>query len=105
MASIHFICRDRANLHPVGHPIYDSGDWDITVEDAARLTGGMIFLHQAKAQLSYFGGVIESHRLTETGNAHSQRVVFRFTFVPEGKDVKWRGADHDRAWTSGIVGD
>jgi hypothetical protein len=105
MPSIHFICRNRANLHPVKHPVYDSGDWDVTPEDAARLAGGMIYLHQTKAKLSYFGGRIDSYRTTETGNSHRLRIVFTFTSTPEGKGVKWRGTDHPRSWTSGVVED
>jgi hypothetical protein len=105
MFSIHFICRDRANLRPVKPPVYDSGDWDVTPEDGARLVGGMIYLHQTKAALSYFGGKIESYSTTETDNSHRLRIVFRFTFMREGQGAKWRGADHDRAWTSGVVED
>lgn len=65
----------------------------------------MIYLHQTKSKLSYFGGRIVSFHMIETDNAHSQRIVFRFTFRPEGKGKVWRGTDHDRAWTSGVVED
>jgi hypothetical protein len=105
MHSIHFVCRDRANLYPVKPPVYDSGDWDVTPEDGARLTGGMIYLHQTKAALSYFGGKIDSYRITETDNAHPRRIIFTFTYMPEGRGAKWRGGVHARAWTSGVVED
>jgi hypothetical protein len=50
MTSIHLVCRDNQHLTPIKAPVYESGDWDITLEDAERLVGGMIFLHQTKAQ-------------------------------------------------------
>ena len=105
MISIHFVCRDRQNLNPVKHPLYESGHWDLTPEEAKNLVGGMIYLHQTKTKLSYFGGRIDDYRSVETENARSQRVVFIFTYRPEGKGAKWRGADHARAWTSGIIPD
>ena len=105
MSSIHFICRDRANLHPVNPPVYESGDWDVTPEDADKLVVGMIYLHQTKAALSYFGGKITSYRMTETDNLHRRRIVFTFTSMPEAKGVKWRGTNHSRAWTSGVIED
>ena len=103
MLCIHFLCRDRLNVHAVKHPVYESGDWDVSKEDAERLVGGMIFLHQAKAQTSYVGGRIESFREIDTEMAHSRRVVFKFTSLAEGKGVRWQGADHSMAWTSGVV--
>ena len=103
MPSIHFICKGRANLRPVKHPPYDSGDWDVTPEDGARLVGGMIYLHETKSKGSYFGGKIDSCYPTETDNSHRLRIIFRFTFTPEGKGAKWCGTDHPRAWTGGVV--
>lgn len=102
--SIHFICRGRLNLHALKHPLYESGNWDLSSEDAARVVGGLIFLHETKAERSYFGGRIEGFREIETDNARSRRVVFRFTSsVTEGKGREWQGDDSPRAWTSGVV--
>ncbi|HXD90213.1 MAG TPA: hypothetical protein VNU00_04075 [Candidatus Binataceae bacterium] len=103
MLGIHFICPERANLHEIEHPVHESGDWDVTAEDAASLVGGMLYLHKTKKEPSYFGGKIESFRMVTTDNSHSQRVIFRFTFVPEAKNQKWRGTYHARAWKSGLV--
>jgi hypothetical protein len=97
MPSIHFICPERANLHTIHGPVYESGDWDLKLEDATRLVGGMIYLHKTKVESSYFGGKIESFRPIETDNSRSLRIVFRFTFVPEAKNRKWRGTGHARA--------
>lgn len=105
MASIHFICKNRLNLKPDPHPVYESGNWDITEREAARLVGGMLHLHQTKADLSYFGGRIESYRIIDTEHAHSARVVFRLMSLVEAKGVRWRGDRSPRAWTSGVVDD
>ncbi|TMB35491.1 MAG: hypothetical protein E6J62_02705 [Deltaproteobacteria bacterium] len=104
MPSIHFICRRGLNLQVVKHPVYESGVWDIE-KDAPRLVGGMMFLHETKADKSYFGGRIESYRVVETDEAHSRRVVFTVTSLREGKGASWRGTAHGMAWTSGVVED
>src|SRR5438445_7469752 len=72
MPSIHFICRGSLNVHVVKHPVYESGVWDVE-NDAAQLVGGMMFLHEKKADRSYFGGRIESYRVVETDYARSRR--------------------------------
>lgn len=103
MLGIHFLCRDRLHVHAIKHPVYESGTWDVSPEDAQRLVGGLIFLHQSKAQPSYIGGVIDSFREVQTEMAHSRRIIFKFTSTAEGKGVRWQGADHSMAWTGGIV--
>jgi hypothetical protein len=104
MPSIHFVCHSGLNLHVVKHPVYESGVWDVE-KDAAKLVGGMMYLHEKKADKSYFGGRIESYRVVETDNARSRRVIFTVTSMREGKDVGWRGTAHGMAWTSGVVED
>jgi hypothetical protein len=104
MPSIHFICRGGLNLHVVKHPVYESGVWDCE-NDAPTLIGGMMYLHETKADKSYFGGRIESFSVVETDEAHSHRVVFTVTSLREGKGVRWRGTAHAMAWTSGVVED
>ncbi len=103
MAEIHFICRRGQNVETVKHPVYDTGTWDVSPQDAERLLGGMVFLHETKAKPSYFGGRVESFREVETDMPHARRVVFRLTSLKEGKGVNWRGANHGMAWTSGVV--
>ncbi len=102
MRSIHFICHGKLNLNVVKHPVYESGLWDVE-SDAPGLVGGMLYLHEKKADKSYFGGKIESYRVVETGEAHSRRVIFTVTSLREAKDVSWRGTGHGMAWTSGVV--
>jgi hypothetical protein len=103
MAEIHFVCRSALNLRAVNHPIYESGVWDLCREDAARLVGRLLFLHETKAKPSYFGGRIEGFREVDAEYAHARRVVFRVTFLPEGKGAPWRGHTYRMAWTSGVV--
>jgi hypothetical protein len=100
---MHLICRDRLNLHAVEHPLYESGDWDVTPEDAQRLVGGMLYLHQTKAERSYFGGRVESFREVDVDAAHKRRIVFRLRSMREAKGVPWSGPDHPMAWTSGVL--
>jgi len=105
MASIHFICKEDDHLHRVtADGGYDSGNWFVTAADADALIGGMIFLHRTKADRSYFGGKIKSARPI-TNESGSPCFVFRFTPSQEGKNAPWRGANHTRAWTSGVIGD
>lgn len=103
MASIHFICRNAANLNPVKLPLYESGDWDISLEEGARLVGGKIYLHQTKATPSYFGGRIDSFRTIETSNARTTRVIFTLTSMLECKGARWPVVRNARAWTSGVM--
>ncbi len=105
MASIHFVCRRELNLHVVKHPVYESGDWDVTREDAERLVGGMLYLHETKADASYFGGQISAYRVVETDRAHSDRVIFTVRSMREAKEVRWSGIDHGRASNSGVIDD
>lgn len=98
MAKIHFICRDRLNLHHAGDGVYTSGNWVVSTPDANALRGGMLFLHQTKAKPSYFGGRISSFVQRPDG-----RIVFTFTFEPAGRGTPWPGPSHARAWTSGVL--
>ena len=63
-ASIHFICRGRKNLTVLKQPTYTTGFWSVSEDVAQKLVGGMINLHETKADPSYFGGrVLEWLRL------------------------------------------
>ncbi|MFB1485399.1 hypothetical protein [Corallococcus sp. RDP092CA] len=104
MASVHLKCQRERNLHTVAHPIYDSGYWDFTPEEAAQLVGGTLYLHETKAERSYFGGTVLSYEVVNVPEkAHSQRIMFRIRSTAEAKNKAWRGANHGRAWTGGIL--
>jgi len=73
-------------------------------EEAAQVVGGMLYLHERKATESWFGGRINGFREVEIETvAHNNRIVFTLTFLDEGRDVEWCGANHGMAWTSGVV--
>jgi hypothetical protein len=106
MPAIHFLCRDRLNLHRVSEDgDHESGNWAVAAADADRLIGGMIFLHNAKSDRSYYGGRIKSARAITTEDARSVRYVFRFEPLAEAKGIRWRGASHSMAHSSGVVED
>ncbi|MCP3165109.1 hypothetical protein [Myxococcus qinghaiensis] len=106
MPSIHFICHENEHLHRVsadGH--WESGNWAIKADEAKQLVGGMIYLHKTKAKPSYFGGRIEGVRaLVTTGNGPTL-FVLRFKHLQEAREVRWKGVNYGRAWTSGVVAD
>lgn len=101
---IHFICRHGLNLALVEFPVCESGYWDIPIEDAQQMIGGMIYLHEEKAAVSYWGGVIEDWRTEERHDvARPMRIAFRGRSISDGKDARWEGDSHQRAHYSGIV--
>jgi hypothetical protein len=91
MNAIHFVCRQRMNVTLVNRPdVFDVGHWDVTSEAAERLVGGRIYLHERKAQPSYFGGRITDWRITHLPDeARSARVTFRVVSDKEGKGARW----------------
>ena len=110
--AIHFICRkEPGSLYPNGvtkvegsKGVYVSRAWDLPIEAAQSLVGGIICLHAEKAAPSHFGGrVLEVRPTTVDDAARTNRVEFVFEASPEGKSQKWRGADHGMAWTSRII--
>ncbi len=106
MAHIHFLCRNRANLRCVDPATraYDSGDWDLTGEQAAQLIGGTLYLHNAKSERAYFGGKVTDFRITEIGTARSKRIIFTFVSEAERKGASWPAvSNHPRAFTTGII--
>ena len=113
MAAIHFICRrdEHADYSPHPNLLYDrdtaqwvSGYWDVSLDDARVLVGGRIYLHSAKAEGAYFGGrIVEPFFVVQTTHAHELRIAFVFDALPSCRGIRWRGANHAMAWTSGVV--
>ena len=97
----HFICRNRKHVRATPHPIYESGMWDISEDDAKALVGGFIYLHETKAAPSYFSGVVTSYRPAD--GDHAGRWVFKVTST--GQHVAWEGKDHGMAHYSGLIND
>ncbi len=97
----HLICRDRLYLTATAHPQFESGFWDIPEAQARALVGGMLYLHQTKAERSYFGGQVLRYRVAGPDEVMPGRIVFTALSQQEGKDMAWEGASHGMAWDSG----
>ena len=115
MASIHIICKRAVSgskwsgrtgvylIDPEKH-IYASGKWDIKIDDALKLVGGNLYLHETKGNKSDFGGkILEVQEASLPHKAREQRVEFIFQATLEHKGQVWRGASHTMAWNSGIL--
>jgi hypothetical protein len=106
MARIHFINKERENLHRLPETTeYETGNWAVTAEQAQKLVGGVLHLHRKKTEPSYFGGTVSSFRQVGTADTKSLRFVFRFVPRQDAKDVAWKGSGAAMAWTSGILED
>ncbi len=105
MTSLHLICRSGLHLLPTKFPVFESGFWDLSADDAKRLVGGSLFLHETKSRPSYFGGTVLSWRVTEANEPYPGRIVFEVCSTASGKGAKWKGAAHAMAWSGGIVSD
>ncbi len=104
MHEVHLICK-RKGVGLIGL-VYDraanrytSGSWDFTKDEAERLIGGKIFLHQAKSSPSTMGGTVEAFQ----GPDEDGRVSFVFRSEADCRGKPWRGRDYGMAWTGGII--
>lgn len=86
---IHLIEKDR-KIRPLrpGLLTYESGDWTVSLEKAARLHGGMIYFHEKQTDPSYFGGRIVDHRVLPDGAPNAGKVVFVFDRLQEAIGVR-----------------
>lgn len=66
--------------------VHESGSWAVTPETAEALVGGDIYFHKKQKEPSFYGGKILGFRL-ETEGEHVGRIIFRFEFTPEHKNV------------------
>ena len=113
MKSIHFICRKKRDgqggLEGVSRvsgerDTYTSEAWKVNFSDMEQLVGGQIYLHQARAEASHFGGeVLEVYQVSSNDGAQAARVGFRFRAEREARGVAWQGRQDPQAWTSGVV--
>jgi hypothetical protein len=66
--------------------------------------GGWVYFHPTKRKPSEFGGRILALAQGERiGAAVPTGTVFTLEARREGQGQKWRGKDHGRAWTGGVV--
>ncbi len=103
MPRIHLICRNPLYLTALQPPQYESGFWTLYESEAERLVNGMLYLHQKKAEPSYFGGTISGFRLSTDMEPYPGKIVFTVTAQENGKDVSWEGDKHPMAWMGGIL--
>ncbi|MBI1201447.1 MAG: hypothetical protein GC182_02940 [Rhodopseudomonas sp.] len=103
MKRIHLICRNRDGITVLKMPDFESRAWDISEDEAKEIVGGMICFHETKAPPSYFGALVTGYRIEHTDNAHSARVVFTLTALPDAKSRAWSGRADVMASYSGIV--
>ncbi len=112
MTSAHLICRDSLNLQVVKMPVFESGIWDtvtIPEEDAKRLVGGILMLHETKSKPSYFGGTVTGYRRArrDDDRSRSEGWIFTLTSTLEAKGQPWskRGRHDVNAHYSGVIDD
>jgi len=108
--SAHLICKDGKNLKVVKMPTFESGIWDsvtVSEDDAKRLVGGMLYLHETKNKLSYFGGEVTGYRVAERKDTQARKYGWVFTIdsKPEGKKQEWskKGRHDVNAHYSGVI--
>ncbi|MCJ2016310.1 hypothetical protein MKK84_02525 [Methylobacterium sp. E-065] len=106
--AIHLLCRHEGgryrNMVHLEGQTYRSGWWKISEVDAQALIGGWIYLHEAKAKPSGFGGCVV--RVVPAGpddEGEGERYGLIFEAHQKGRDQAWRGASHGMAWTGGLV--
>jgi len=110
MPSIHFKCERQGpsfrglTVTERTTRIYRSCCWDLSEDDAIKLSGGWIYLHSTKASPSQFGGeIIGYEEVLVEEFSKPRRIALFFKARMEGKGQPWRGQAHGMAWTSGIV--
>lgn len=105
--AIHLINRrDGQRLHGMspwsGQPGgFRSCCWIIGDEQAAELIGGWVYLHETKSTPARFGGIILGFEPGEADMA--DRKVMLFQGDGRSRGVRWRGASHGMAMSSGVV--
>lgn len=88
----------------LGGTTYRTCCWKLSAEDAARLIGGWVYLHDRKSELACMGGVVTAVVPSEEpGFTDQSRFAITFTSRAEAKRMRWRGASHAMAWTSGLI--
>ncbi len=103
MPKIHLICRNPLYLNALQPPEYESGYWTLYEAEAARLVDGTLYLHQKKAEPSYFGGKILSFRLSTDTEPYPGKIVFKVVAQDDCKAIPWEGDKHPMAWMGGIL--
>ncbi|MDT4965878.1 MAG: hypothetical protein QOJ64_615 [Acidobacteriota bacterium] len=67
--------------------ICESGFWGVPPQTAQSLLGGDIYFHKKQKESSFFGGKILGYRMHEEDDEYRGRVIFRFEYSREHRDV------------------
>jgi hypothetical protein len=106
MKAIHIVCRGFLGLRCIDpkKKMYHSECWAFSERDARSLVGAWIYFHEKKSDSSGFGGVVLGF---EPCSRKPAAVAHGYAFIiqarQDGFGEPWRGANHQRAWTSGII--
>ena len=103
MARLHVICRRGLHLQVTSFPVFESGYWLLGEEEARRLQGGMLYLHETKSKRSYFGGMVRGWRISGLPGEPAGRIVLEVRSEAAAKGIPWQGADHSMAWSGGVL--
>ncbi|MBM6577101.1 hypothetical protein KCP91_12030 [Microvirga sp. SRT01] len=83
---------------------YRSCCWLLTEADQKALIGGWLYLHPSKSQGATHGGrIIGFEPAIRETSAIQDGVAILYIADVAARGVKWRGASHGMAYTSGIV--
>ncbi len=109
MSRLHVICKNGRHLKrikDIGPDMYESGYWPIAEDNARHLIGGTLYLHETKAEPSYFGGKVEDFRRADgEWPQHPERLIFTVRSTRDAKGQQWRGDTNSMAWIGGVVDD
>ncbi|SEB18561.1 hypothetical protein [Marinobacterium iners] len=99
MSSIHFVERlENIKKVDVERNEWESGFWVVSRENAFKLIGHDIYLHEYQKEPSFLGGKIIGFHIREESN----KVVFRFKEAESHKGIStpiegW-GNEQKRVW-------
>ena len=64
MTSIHFVEKiDKYKQVDESSNEWETGNWVVSIESAAKLVNGDIYLHKGQKEPSYIGGIITGFRI------------------------------------------
>ncbi len=86
---------------------YTSGSWDFSVDDAKKIVGGSIYLHETKSEASVFGGTVVGFvNVVLADNdkaAKKKRIDFIFRAELGATGIPWGGRGYAMEWTSEVI--
>ena len=93
MCLIHLLARKgnqrSTAFRHLGGGLHLTGWWTLTEAQAKLLVGGMVHLHETKADVSWLGGQISDYELADPASVDAGRIGLHFRPSPEGRNQKW----------------